>query len=349
MPENDQKTVFISYRRSASRYIARAIFEHLRAQGYDAFLDIEAIDAGDFERIILGQIKARTHFLIILNRESIKRFEESGDWLRREIEFAIDQQRNIIPIMVDEFKFDTKTKKYLTGKLEQLPKFNGLHLPYDFFDAAMERLRERYLKLPVYVEVIPPPIGDIAAVERAVAEVAAELKPTREQLSAEEYFNRAFEKYEAKDYSGAIADYDKAIELDPQNAFAYYNRGTARKDKGDMDGAIADFNRAIELDPQDIFIYCLRGIVRKDKGDMDGAIADFNRAIELDPQNAFAYINRSKAYIRRLNFIAGVRDFAKVLMLESASPQNLAGLVIAVIILIVSLIILVTRLITLSG
>jgi hypothetical protein len=48
VPENDQKTVFISYRRSASRYIARAVFEHLRAQGYDAFLDVESIDAGDF-------------------------------------------------------------------------------------------------------------------------------------------------------------------------------------------------------------------------------------------------------------------------------------------------------------
>jgi hypothetical protein len=101
---DDQKTVFISYRRSASRYIARSIFEHLQAHGYDVFLDVESIDAGDFERIILGQIQARAHFLIILSTGTVKRFEEKGDWLRREIEFALDLKRNVIPVTIDTFK-----------------------------------------------------------------------------------------------------------------------------------------------------------------------------------------------------------------------------------------------------
>ena len=55
----EQKTVFISYRRKPAAYIARAIFMDLRAHGYDAFMDVEDIDAGEFGTIIDNQIKAR--------------------------------------------------------------------------------------------------------------------------------------------------------------------------------------------------------------------------------------------------------------------------------------------------
>jgi len=44
-----------------------------------------------------------------------------------------------------------------------------------------------------------------------------------------------------------MADYNQAIELNPQYGLAYRNRGNAKRKKGDLDGAIADFNRAIKL------------------------------------------------------------------------------------------------------
>jgi tetratricopeptide (TPR) repeat protein len=44
-----------------------------------------------------------------------------------------------------------------------------------------------------------------------------------------------------------MADYSQAIELNPQYGLPYRNRGNAKRKKGDLDGAIADFNRAIEL------------------------------------------------------------------------------------------------------
>jgi Flp pilus assembly protein TadD len=59
------------------------------------------------------------------------------------------------------------------------------------------------------------------------------------------------------------------------------NRGFAKQAKGDVDGAIADFNRAIELDPKQPRAYMNRGFAKPAKGDHDGAIADYNRALEL--------------------------------------------------------------------
>ncbi len=47
----------------------------------------------------------------------------------------------------------------------------------------------------------------------------------------------------------AIADFDRAIEVQPDYAEAYSNRGEAYEDKGDYERAIADYGRAIELQP----------------------------------------------------------------------------------------------------
>ena len=49
--------------------------------------------------------------------------------------------------------------------------------------------------------------------------------------AAEKYFKLGEQKYNKKDYQEAIADYDKAIELNPKDAEAYYNnRGIAKND-----------------------------------------------------------------------------------------------------------------------
>jgi len=74
------------------------------------------------------------------------------------------------------------------------------------------------------------------------------------------------------------------------------NRGLICKDMENYDQAIADFTRAIELNPGYPGIYNNRGGVYAKKGQYDKSIADFTRAIELDPVYAQAYDNRGLAY-----------------------------------------------------
>ncbi|MBK9751004.1 MAG: toll/interleukin-1 receptor domain-containing protein [Chloroflexi bacterium] len=59
MTQQVHNTVFISYRRSTSSYLARAIYMDLKQHGYDVFMDVQSIDAGQFDEIILRQIEAR--------------------------------------------------------------------------------------------------------------------------------------------------------------------------------------------------------------------------------------------------------------------------------------------------
>jgi hypothetical protein len=63
--ERIEKTVFLSYRRTNIPW-ALAIFQNLTHNGYDVFFDFNGIASGDFERIILGNITARAHFLVLL-------------------------------------------------------------------------------------------------------------------------------------------------------------------------------------------------------------------------------------------------------------------------------------------
>lgn len=73
-----------------------------------------------------------------------------------------------IPILVNDFRFKDE-EKYLTGTLTALARFNGLTLPHEYFDAGMDKLRNRFLTLPVQVEVADTPQPDQPVVQQKIA------------------------------------------------------------------------------------------------------------------------------------------------------------------------------------
>ena len=97
-------------------------------------------------------------------------------------------------------------------------------------------------------------------------------------------------KLNLEDYYGAIEDYSKAIELDPDDADAYYNRGVAKKKLKDYYGAINDYSKAIELKPDYADAYVNRGISKEDLGDLNGACADWKKAASLGHQNSAQWV-----------------------------------------------------------
>ena len=90
------KTVFVSYRRTNVPW-ALAISQNLTHHGCDVFFDFNGIASGDFEQVILGNIKARALFVVLLTPSALERCGEPTDWLRREIETALETKRNIVP------------------------------------------------------------------------------------------------------------------------------------------------------------------------------------------------------------------------------------------------------------
>ena len=94
-------------------------------------------------------------------------------------------------------------------------------------------------------------------------------------------FNSGVEKSDQGNYQGAIADFSRAIEINPQYAAAYQLRGSSKSILGDIQGAIADYTKVIEIDPQDANAYQLRGIAREKVNDLEGACRDWRKAVDF--------------------------------------------------------------------
>ena len=115
----------------------------------------------------------------------------------------------------------------------------------------------------------------------------------REHIRAAAYYSLGEEKLDAEDYTGAIIDFDKVIELNPAYVRAYYERGRAQAYLGDYANAIASCTQVIEIDPDAPDAYFLRGSVKaRLRADYAAAIIDLDKAIELDTQHVDAYSNR---------------------------------------------------------
>jgi tetratricopeptide (TPR) repeat protein len=274
-----QNTVFISYRRT-NIWTARAVYQSLASRGYDVFLDFESIGAGSFERVILSQISARAHFLVVLTPSALERCVNPNDWLLREIECALELKRNIVPLMFEDFSFND-VKKYLSGRLSILSQYNGLEIPSHFFNEAIDRLCSQFLETPLELILHPTPLDNEAEVSQPKQDQVA---VTEAQLKADGDFERAWQHFKKGNFYSAISGFDEVIELNPQHYEAYLNRGTARLLILEYDGAISDFNKTIQLNPKHAVAYANRGSAYEEKGSPDRAIADYSYAIQLDPQ-----------------------------------------------------------------
>ena len=129
--------------------------------------------------------------------------------------------------------------------------------------------------------------------------------------SASDYFEDGNKLYRIGEYDTAIADFTKAIELNPDDHEAYNNRGSVYAKLEKYDTAIADFTKAIELNPDDHEVYNNRGNAYADLKKYDTAIADYTTAIELKPDDHKAYYNRGFAYYSLKKYDTAIADFNK--------------------------------------
>jgi tetratricopeptide (TPR) repeat protein len=128
---------------------------------------------------------------------------------------------------------------------------------------------------------------------------------------AEDFFLKGNQKYQDKDFQGAIADYTEAIRLNPNFVEAYDNRGLAREKLKDLDGAINDYTQAIKINPNDAYAYFFRGSVRKELKDFKGAINDYTQGIKINPNFAQAYVLRGIVRDELKDFQGAINDYTQ--------------------------------------
>src|SRR3972149_4143640 len=201
----------------------------------------------------------------------------------------LDKKRTIVG---DGFHFWVQIKaKVNPDKIEEMAKrVKEKSVVEDY-----KKIQEAYDKSQKDIEELKKQLAG-AKGEKEKKQVEAKITDEERLFQAKEWFEKGYQHSLNKEHDSAIEAYTKAIQLDPNYAFAYGNRGNAYADKGQYDRAIEDYNKAIALDPNDAPAYYNRGNAYYNKGQHDRAIEDYNKAIAIDPNYAKAYNNHVLAY-----------------------------------------------------
>ncbi len=128
--------VFISYRRDGGFEMARLLYEHLKSAGLNPFFDLEELRSGQFNVKLYSAIDDSANFLLVLPPQSLDRCRNDDDWLRLEIQYAIEKNKNIVPLLMNGFQWPEN----LPSKMERLPYYNAVTMSREYFDASISRL-----------------------------------------------------------------------------------------------------------------------------------------------------------------------------------------------------------------
>ena len=116
-----------------------------------------------------------------------------------------------------------------------------------------------------------------------------------EKVNAESayfYDKQGFKEWNNNNFSAAIRNYNKAIEIEPNNALLYGKRGNCYYQLGDFYKAISDYNQSLKLNPNDETIFFFRGMAKLNIGFIKGACSDWKMSSDLGQEFAFEIFSK---------------------------------------------------------
>lgn len=138
---NQKYQIFISYRRDGGEDLARLMDYKLTERGFKVFFDVESLRSGAFNVALFEKIAECTDVLVVLPPHGLDRCTDPNDWVRLEIARAIELKKNVIPIMMRNFKFPD----ILSDDINSLRHMNGISASNEYFDATIEKLVSKLL------------------------------------------------------------------------------------------------------------------------------------------------------------------------------------------------------------
>jgi tetratricopeptide (TPR) repeat protein len=124
-----------------------------------------------------------------------------------------------------------------------------------------------------------------------------------------------------KDYSSAIIDLNKSIDINPKLFISYLNRGLAKMKLRQANNAIKDFDNVLKLIPNFLDAIYYKGLGLAFLKNYDDAIAQFDRCINIDDKFAMAYYYRGTAKGSKENLKGAIIDFNKAIELDKSNPD----------------------------
>ena len=119
-------------------------------------------------------------------------------------------------------------------------------------------------------------------------------KSSTADLRARALLKRGIGHFASRQLDLAIADFEAARQINPNDLIAYNELGLSYQMKGDMTHALEAFDAGLKLFPDDGSLHYNRGQVYEQLNDLDKAIADYQAAVELKPGERIGFLDTGK-------------------------------------------------------
>ena len=123
-------------------------------------------------------------------------------------------------------------------------------------------------------------------------------------------------------YKRSIAYLDSAIKGSPANADYWINRGIVRQSLRDTSGALADFKKALTVDPASSLATHNIAVLSGFHGDFKESEKLLTEAIEKNPKLPYSYAERGYIRMKTNNWKGALSDFSEAILLENTEPNN---------------------------
>ena len=140
--------------------------------------------------------------------------------------------------------------------------------------------------------------------------------PSGDAIQVIDYNNRGLAFRALNRNAPAIADFDRAIEIDPHCAAAYLNRADTLVHIGRVEQALADYDRSVDLDAHNATACARRGVAKAKRGAFDAALADLDRAQTIAPGNAWFACDRADILVAAGRFDEALAEYRRALALN---------------------------------
>ena len=142
--------IFISYHRDGGDILAKLLYETLRNKQYSVFFDYESLSSGDYREKILETVRGAKDVIVVLSRDCLERCKNSDDLMCEEITEAINHNKNVMSVFLDNFQMPTQQEKqaYPDG-VQKLLKMQGYRIEIEHYDNTLRKICNNLESQPI--------------------------------------------------------------------------------------------------------------------------------------------------------------------------------------------------------
>src|SRR6266542_325533 len=158
-----------------------------------------------------------------------------------------------------------------------------------------------------YMGSVVMPENEAIAKEKEFAQKALALDPDL----AEAHMSLALALVAVFDWRNGLEEFDRALERNPNLAFAYELQAWTVNGLGRFDEAIGKTRKAVELDPLNPFFQMSLSFYQYWAGRYDDAIAQARKTLEMDPNSTISHVLLGLSFLKKGDTADAIAELQK--------------------------------------